>query len=146
VLAARDDNETHLAGVVYAHSNDFWAVGGYNERIEIYGYEDTDLVLRLGRKGLSPRPLDFSTLYHLPHEDEVRFANQDEEVFARAEDKVRGSLPWSHSTLDRGRRAVVVNKVLADTSPWSEADRRASWTYVRLEGPVRYICVERLAT
>ena len=58
---ARDDNETHLAGVVYARRCDFLAVGGYNERIEIYGYEDTDLADRLAKR-IAERCVDPITL------------------------------------------------------------------------------------
>jgi len=145
---ARDDNETHLAGVVYALKEDFLRIGGYNERIEVYGYEDTDLVNRLVASGLHPLPLDFNTLHHLPHGDEARFANQSDAKFAELDEKLKHALSWSHSTLDKGSRAIVANKVLAESAPWTSGDKKSEWCYVRLQegGPVRFFCWERFTS
>lgn len=40
-------------GVVAVRRDDFYAAGGYDERLEFYGKEDKDLLLRLERRGLT---------------------------------------------------------------------------------------------
>jgi len=76
------ENEKHLAGAVYARREHFMRVGGYNEHLSTYGYEDEDLVRRLISSGLeaqplAPRDLDPSYMHHLPHGDDARLAAQD---------------------------------------------------------------------
>ena len=145
---ARDDNETHLAGVVYARRADFLAIGGYNERIGVYGYEDTDLVNRLASsspagKGEGAVPLDFTTLHHISHGDDLRFGNQSERDFKDLEKRLVGAQPWSYSLLGKGDRAIMGNKILAEREPWTCRDRKAQW-HVTVERafPTRYLCEE----
>ncbi len=53
--------------------NDFIAVNGFDERYEGWGYEDSDLVLRLIHSGISYKSGKFATtLLHLSHEKEPR--------------------------------------------------------------------------
>jgi hypothetical protein len=70
--AARDANDAHLNGVFYAAGADFRRVGGYDERIQTYGWDDTDLYLRLNASGLARRALSPGRLHHLYHADEER--------------------------------------------------------------------------
>jgi hypothetical protein len=44
---SRNENEKHLNGVVYLYRQDFFAIGGYNEYIQSYGWDDSDLYSRL---------------------------------------------------------------------------------------------------
>lgn len=46
---ARDENDRHINGVFVAHSMHVKSVNGYDERFETYGYDDTDLYIRLAR-------------------------------------------------------------------------------------------------
>jgi len=70
---ARNTNEVHLNGALLLHWNDFWKVGGYDERIQTYGWDDEDLyerlqkVAKLERKDVSP---DLVT--HTEHQDSRR--------------------------------------------------------------------------
>ena len=145
---ARDDNETHLAGVVYARRADILAVGGYNERIGVYGYEDTDLVVRLARSSPAgsargPVPLDFTTLHHIPHGDDLRFGHQAASSFDDLEIRLAGARPWSYNLLGKGDKAIMSNKILAEREPWTLHDRKASWNIVTTQlYPRRYLCVE----
>lgn len=138
---ARDDNETHLAGVVYARREDFFAVGCYNERIGVYGYEDTDLVVRMSGS-LRPVPLDFTSLHHVPHGDDKRYENQRDEDFEELEERLVGAQPWSYRLLGKGDRAIMGNKILAERDPWTSLDRMTEWVVTVQDGPVRYLCEE----
>jgi len=123
----RDDNESHLAGVLYARRSDVLRAGGYNERIEVYGYEDTDLQVRLEAAGLEPRDLDLDCLRHLPHGDDARFGHQPAELFEALHAEVLPRAPWSYRLLDPGRRAVMANKILSESRPWSADDPKTRW-------------------
>ena len=143
---ARDDNETHLAGVVYARRCDFLAVGGYNERIEVYGYEDTDLVLRMAARSFDCRFVDLDTLHHLPHDEGTRFVNQPAAKFEDLHRRFGDSGGWSYKLLGKGDKAIVANKMIAERAPWSTQDRKARWD-VRAVGVSggrfnRFVCEE----
>lgn len=61
----RDKNEEKLRGVWFALKDDFTKVGGYDERIVNYGYEDLDLYDRLHRiAGLEAKYIDLDSLRH----------------------------------------------------------------------------------
>ena len=64
----------YLNGLLYIKTDDFRAIGGYDERFDGYGYEDTNLYERLKKKGFIHRLIDINILsvYHNPHNDEKR--------------------------------------------------------------------------
>jgi len=66
-----------LNGLLFVRVADFRAVGGYNEDLVGYGYDDNDLYHRLKAFGLSQRFLDVRklTVYHNPHGNEERVVN-----------------------------------------------------------------------
>ena len=68
---AKDENEKHLNGVVYVDRRQFMAVNGYNERLRSYGWDDTDLYDRLGKK-IHQRDIVRGTATHIPHPDSIR--------------------------------------------------------------------------
>jgi len=67
----RDSNETHLNGTAYIYRNDFFNVNGYNELLKLYGYDDTDLYMRLEKTGLVKLDFNNDYLYHIEHESRV---------------------------------------------------------------------------
>lgn len=69
---ARDDNELHLNGALLMRKADFWRVGGYDERIQTYGWDDEDLFGRLEGIGLERKDLDYDMIEHVKHEDRLR--------------------------------------------------------------------------
>lgn len=71
--SARDENEVHLNGAVYIKRNDFFGVGGYDERIQTYGWDDEELYKRLEGKGnMTKLNLSFDHVSHVPHSDGAR--------------------------------------------------------------------------
>ena len=47
---ARDDNDRHLNGVFFARTKHLRGVHGFDERLALYGWDDSDLYLRLERQ------------------------------------------------------------------------------------------------
>ena len=70
--AARDENEVHLNGVLFIHTRSFLRVNGYDERLQSYGYDDTNLHERLFAANLTAHPLQYKFVQHLRHDDSLR--------------------------------------------------------------------------
>jgi hypothetical protein len=73
---AKTENEEKMNGVVYVGRDSFFAVGGYNELIETYGYDDCDLYARLEAAGARRLSLNLRCAEHIPHSNEARISNQ----------------------------------------------------------------------
>lgn len=65
-------NELSLNGVMYVYRADFFKVGGYNEFIQCYGWDDSDLYERLESTGLVRYDINNKYIEHLPHTLEER--------------------------------------------------------------------------
>ncbi len=50
----------------------FFAVGGYDERIQTYGWDDEDLYTRLGKAGIAKKNISYAHVSHVPHGDGAR--------------------------------------------------------------------------
>lgn len=108
--ASRDNpDELHLNGQCGFLLDDFWAVGGYNERIATYGYDDDDLYNRLKKQGLSRTDLDNSSAHHTFTPDETRTIFQPEVKDYRAE--------------------VQKNRIMSTKAPWDADAERKQWYY-----------------
>lgn len=69
---ARNENEVHLNGAVFIRRKDFLDVGGYDERIQTYGWDDEDLYKRLGSAGLTKMNISYDHVSHVRHGDSGR--------------------------------------------------------------------------
>lgn len=70
---ARNRNELHLNGVLLTPRHSFLAIGGYNEFIQSYGWDDSDLYLRLETSLHMRRvAIDNNTISHIEHDDVAR--------------------------------------------------------------------------
>ncbi|MCV2876235.1 galactosyltransferase-related protein [Rhodobacteraceae bacterium XHP0102] len=74
---AYDAGQAHLNGVFYMHRCDLAKIGGFNEYIRSYGYDDDDLYARATAAGLKRHLLVESSLLHLPHPDQARLQQSD---------------------------------------------------------------------
>lgn len=69
---ARCKNENHLNGILYLKKKQFLAVGGYNEFIHTYGWDDSDLYDRLEKAGLKKSDINNDYVQHFEHSDSIR--------------------------------------------------------------------------
>ena len=69
---ARNENEVHLNGAVFIRRKDFVDIGGYDERIQTYGWDDEDLYNRLGAHGLQKQNISYDHVSHVKHGDGAR--------------------------------------------------------------------------
>jgi hypothetical protein len=60
-------HDTHVGGAVLFNRNTFTDCGGYNENFVSWGYEDNEIVERLGKFGVSPVRVPGYPLLHLSH-------------------------------------------------------------------------------
>lgn len=69
---ARNENEVHLNGAVFIRRKDFLEIGGYDERIQTYGWDDEDLYNRLGDAGLQKMNISYDHVSHVQHDNSGR--------------------------------------------------------------------------
>ena len=77
---ADTENEIHLNGVAMYPKKGFLEVGGYDERIQTYGFDDDNLYERLIDFGYKRFDFQKGTLKHLPHDDRKRIINQPDSL------------------------------------------------------------------
>ncbi|MDR9402910.1 MAG: tetratricopeptide repeat protein, partial [Halothece sp. Uz-M2-17] len=71
---AKNDNEKRLNGSFFAWSEDIFRVGGYNEVIDTYGFDDSDLYNRLS-KFRKQKYFETTSIYHLKQKSSSRIEN-----------------------------------------------------------------------
>ncbi len=108
-----------LWGFLSVYRNQFFKINGYNERLINYGYDDTDIFLRLQNiSKLEPKKINQQTkdyLYHLPHSDEERLMNNRIKNLSLQEleknnQKLSAAKPWS--TKDRMTPKSVAIRII----------------------------------
>ena len=63
----------HLNGILYAPRRAIQTVGGYDERLDRYGWDDDDLYNRLQKlAGMTRHELDMTCVHHIPHTNRQR--------------------------------------------------------------------------
>lgn len=95
---ARNENEVHLNGAVFIRRKDFLDVGGYDERIQTYGWDDEDLYARLGKAGFKKMNISYDHVSHVQHSNNgrgqagVKFVSVEIDLNALLLAKLK---PWS---------------------------------------------------
>jgi glycosyltransferase involved in cell wall biosynthesis len=108
-----DDNNKYLNGFVTLRREDFFKVNGYHEGITYYGWDDTDLYSRLD-KHLEPLIVKPEHgIWHEPHDDNLRVANQQEKLLIEQKESY-----WHE------------NKKLAEEQHWSIDNKMQEWECV----------------
>lgn len=67
-----EEGQAHVNGFFFVHRADLAAVGGFNEQITTYGWDDDDLYTRLVEAGAERQDVAAGTIRHLDHSDEAR--------------------------------------------------------------------------
>lgn len=124
------DDKRNLCGTLLTKIDDFLRVGGYNERLVHYGYEDEDLYVRLRQSGRRWLRCDLSTLDHIPHEDRARLESSS--IDLRRFNDLEG---LKHLL-------VAKNRLSSCLKPWSSADHSTQWQFVK-EDPRYWRCIEK---
>jgi Polysaccharide pyruvyl transferase/Glycosyl transferase family 2 len=74
---ARNVNERHTNGVFYLKRLDFFKVGGFNEFLTTYGYDDCKLKADLVAQGIIQMDINHDLLVHIEHSNASRTMLQD---------------------------------------------------------------------
>ena len=109
---AKDENEKHLNGVFVCPFDAFRKIGGFDERIQSYGWDDSDLYARLENLGLERRDFLHQKLYHLQHP-------VSEEI---------------NSSGSYGRNVeITINRMLTLNSiPWDRGSEKSSFKFKKI--------------
>ena len=103
-----------LTGLLLIHREDLWAVGGFNERLSGYGFEDKDLDRRLADR-FACELLPEGSFATLPHDHRDRSA-----AFA-----LGGSPAWAlHQARALMEESKARNRVIAEYESWSAQQPR----------------------
>lgn len=118
------DDKRNLCGTVLVATRHWRRVGGYNERLMQYGYEDEDFYNRLCRTGLVWRNCHLGTLDHIPHPNRSRLANLSSgpkllEMF--------GHLPEDKADDAAKNFLITMSRQIAISRPWTSRDRMSRW-------------------
>jgi N-terminal domain of galactosyltransferase len=135
------DDKRNLAGALYAHVSDVLAINGYNERLIHYGCDDDDLYDRLAEGGLRRLDMDLSTLDHIPHSDNRRYARL--EIAPKLPRPMSGTPQQVRDKIDSRIKynLTQMSKAIASSSPWTTNDRMSRW-HMKEISPRRLLCRE----
>lgn len=92
--------QRYLNGLLYIHKKNIDRVGGYNEELKGYGYDDDDLYKRLHQSGLTRSLIGVNPccVFHLPHGDDVRTSRyHDSNAFITSRQNYYRSLSTNES-------------------------------------------------
>ena len=103
------EGQTHVNGFFFAPRSALAGVGGFNEFITTYGWDDDDLYTRLEAAGVQRRDVAPDTIHHLPHSDDARTGESIDET-----------RPARETIMATPRFKIQRNRILADMMPaWS---------------------------
>jgi hypothetical protein len=131
----------YLKGMLFVHRNIFEQIGGFNEGIDSYGWEDSDIIHRLELLGLEHRRINYDhSLIHIPHPDRKRFEHckdykkEDEDSFMKCvpaefdEDRKMWEVEYllSHKYIGENK-----NKFVQLDTPYSEP--KMNWNITQID-------------
>lgn len=117
VLGTGLSNALHANGILFVFRDDVLGVGGYDERVVTYGWDDTDLAMRLARDR-AVNIINYETVTHLAHFGAHRTSRQ----------KSHTLLPADHpqaAAVEMQRNRLLVSKV--GLPKWRAASVHISW-------------------
>lgn len=118
------EGQAFVNGFFYLHKADVAGVGGFNEYITTYGWDDDDIYDRLETFGARRVDVDLTTVYHLQHSDAERIGGEVGPAISAQQEITNG-------TMYRIRR----NRFLANVMPYWSADRILLPFDMKAQGP-----------
>jgi hypothetical protein len=112
-------------GQVVFHKADWAAIGGYNEWISGYGFEDSDFYIRMKEAGCIERLIPDSGLFEIKHPDEERSIETDLSAGILSLQLAPGTPAVAFQ--------IAKNRTLSQLRPWLPALRR-SYTSTQRDG------------
>lgn len=100
------EEQAHVNGFFFAPRAALANVGGFNEFITTYGWDDDDIYTRLERAGFQRRDVASDTIHHLPHSDAERTGNGADDL-----------RPARETLLASTRFMIQRNRILAEKMP-----------------------------
>lgn len=116
-LDSGPSNALHSNGILFAIRADLMAIGGYDERIGTYGWDDTDVVTRLGRIR-SSKVVHYDKVKHIPHSPNLRVVHQ------RAQTILSPSHPFAAAVEVQRNRLLLTRYGLPE---WGPRSSRTIW-------------------
>lgn len=107
----------HLAGLLYLYRDDFLAIGGYDERVTTYGWDDSDIGGRLARIR-SVQRFQYDKVHHIAHSSALRIAHQNRHSLLSADN------PHAAAVEIQRNRILLTRFNLA---PWRVSSMRTLW-------------------
>ena len=105
------EGQAYVNGFFYIWKKDLAKVGGFNEFITTYGWDDDDIYDRLVQEGVTRCDVEGDTIYHLPHDDEARTGDAAASVIESA----------AHEIGSGTKFLIRRNRFIANVMPsWNE--------------------------
>jgi hypothetical protein len=111
------DNQVHVNGILYAARNDLLLVGGYDERVVTYGWDDSDISSRLARTAENLR-FNYSLARHVPHDDKLRTSTQRHASLLPSENPLA-------APVEIQRNRILLTRL--GLPPWTIKSPRVRW-------------------
>jgi len=75
-----NDNEKCLNGFLFLYTKDFFKVGGYNEKIQTYGWDDSDIYERLNKCNIKDVNIINKHIIHIKHATILNTVDQNKSI------------------------------------------------------------------
>lgn len=88
------EDQAHVNGFFFVSRKALHQVGGFNEHITTYGWDDEDIYDRMTLSGLRRRDVAPGTIFHLDHDDAARIgeSNSSREMLTVLDDLTSGTM------------------------------------------------------
>ena len=146
---ARNQNEIYLNGQFLCKTKKFVKIGGYNENIVTYGWDDSDLYQRLENDlGLNPLDFSYDDMKHILTKDEKRSQSQNIDVndkFAlielfenkKIDIDILKELAWiPFPTSGESVRLFFetqMNRIKSRETNWTNASKKVEWEFQKTD-------------
>jgi hypothetical protein len=123
---ARTENDIHLNGAMLVRRDKLAFVAGYDERIQTYGWDDTDMYNRLQRLGhLIKKDFTYGSIVHVSHLDSLRVSSSSSTTSTTTttnNDKnsttmTRDTLSWLTETTSLPPLQIQLNRLFTEKLP-----------------------------